>query len=111
MYLVIGYSQRARASIRNAAQNHPESVVRRFGRVVLVADSEFGAFLACRFRAEFGADVQVERLEPFVPEQDVPDRVRVAARQYADRSSKSTSYTAFAAGTDHPDPASLKEGE
>lgn len=101
---MIGYSQRARASLRNAAAAHPEAVVRRFGRVVLFERSAWGTFLACRFRSEFGEAVQVERVEPFVEERDASERVRRAAAAYADRGSKSTSYAKFAAGTDHPNP-------
>jgi len=109
--LVIAYSQRARAALRNAATTHSETVVRRFGRVVLLEATGFGQFLACRFRAEFGGDVQVEQVEPFVPERDVPDRVQAAAAAYAERASKSTSYAKFAAGTEHPSPAELKSSD
>ncbi|MFB6103653.1 MAG: hypothetical protein ABEJ57_01020 [Halobacteriaceae archaeon] len=108
MLLVIAYSQQARAALRNAAATHSETVVRRFGRVVLFEASAFGEFLACRFRAEFGGAVQVERLEPFVPDRDVDDRVQSAAEAYADRDAKSTSYAKFAVGTEHPSPSALK---
>lgn len=109
--MVIGYSQAARAALRQVAEAHSESVVRRFGRVVLLEASAFGRFVACRFRAEYGAACQVERVEPFLPARDVAGDVRAAAEAYADRSVKSTSYAKFAAGTDHPGPEALKSRE
>lgn len=111
MLLVVAHSTAARTTLRNAVTAHEETVVRRFGRAVLLEESGLGAFLACRLRAEHGTAVQVERTEPLVAERDVPADVRRAARAYADRESRPTPYTAFAAGTDHPDPETLRSRE
>jgi hypothetical protein len=109
--LIVTYSRHARERLRNACRTHGETVVRRFGRAALLAGTELGAFLACRLRAECGDDVQVERTEPFNEFAAAPDRVREAARAYADRDHPSTPYSAFAAGTDHPDPEAMRERE
>lgn len=109
--LVIAYSRSARERLRNCCRTHDEAVVRRFGRAALLASTEFGAFLACWLRAECGDDVQVERTEPFNEFEAAPDAVRTAAWAYADRDHPSTPYSAFAAGTDHPDPDALRERE
>lgn len=109
MLLVVTYSREARQALRNACRIHEESVVRRFGRAALFESTEFGAFLALRLRAEHGADVQIERTEPLVPERDVPDGVTEAALAYADREHASTPYAKFAAGRDLPAAESMKE--
>lgn len=109
--MVIGYSQAVRSALRQVADAHGDSVVERFGRVVLLESSAFGRFVATRFRAEFGAACQVERVESFVPARDVAADVREAAEAYADREAKSTSYARFAAGTEYPGPAALKARE
>ncbi|MFB6193967.1 MAG: hypothetical protein ABEI75_02780 [Halobaculum sp.] len=111
MLLIVAYTPDARTAVRNTARSHADSVVRRFGRAVLVRESEFGAFLACRLRAAYGTDVQVERTEPFNEYSDVPDGVREAARAYADRENRHTPYAKFAAGTDHPAPDAMRDTE
>jgi len=109
--LVVTYSRSARQTLRNACEAHEETVVRRFGRAALLEESEFGAFLALRLRAEYGVDVQVERTEPLNEFEAVPERVREAARAYADRERASTPYAKFASGEEHPDPTAMKDRE
>lgn len=57
MLLVIAYSRAARQALRNRCNAHPETVVRRFGRAVCLAETELGAFLALRLRERYGGDV------------------------------------------------------
>ena len=109
--LVVTYSRAARQTLRNACGAHEETVVRRFGRAALLEESEFGAFLALRLRAEYGVDVQVERTEPLNEFEAVPETVREAAKAYADREHASTPYAKFASGEEHPDPAAMKDRE
>lgn len=111
MLLIAAYSQDARVTLRNAVAAHDESVVRRFGRAVLLRETMFGAFLACRLRAEHGTAIQVERTIPFLDAADVPEAVRLAAEAYADRDVRTTPYSAFAAGTSHPDLNEMKDTE
>ena len=111
MLLVVTYSRDARASLRNTCRTHDDAVVRRFGRAALLEATAFGAFQAVRLREKHGADVQIERVEPFVPERDVPADVRAAARAYERRDHPSTPYAKFAAGRDHPTPATMKARE
>lgn len=109
MLLVVTYSRGARTALRNACRGHEGTVVRRFGRAALLEPTEFGAFLALRLRAKHPDDVQVERTVPLNEFADVPDDVREAARAYEERDAPSTPYAKFAAGTDHPDPDSLRD--
>jgi hypothetical protein len=109
--LVVTYSKAARQRLRNVCRAHEETVVRRFGRAALLAETEFGAFLAVRLRERHGGDVQVERTEPFNEYADVPEGVRTAAEAYADREDDHVPYAKFAAGTDHPDPERLRDRE
>jgi hypothetical protein len=109
--LVVTYSREARQSLRNTCRAHEETVVRRFGRAALLAETEFGAFLALRLQADHGADVQIERTEPFNEFAAVPDEVREAATAYADREHPNTPYAKFAAGSDHPDPEQMRDAE
>lgn len=109
MLLVVTYSREARTTLRNACRTHEDAVVRSFGRAALFESTEFGAFQALRLRAKHGPDVQVERVEPFVPGRDVPERVREAADAYADRDRPSTPYAKFAAGRDLPALEEMKE--
>lgn len=111
MLLVVTYSQAARQTLRNACNAHEETVVRRFGRAALLEATAMGAFLALRLREKHGGDVQVERTAPFNEFESVPLAVREAARAYEARDEPSTPYAKFAAGTDHPSPASLRERE
>jgi hypothetical protein len=109
--LVVTYSRAARTTLRNACRAHEETVVRRFGRAALLAETGFGAFLALRLRERHGGDVQVERTRPFNEFEDVGADVREAARAYEARDAASTPYAKFAAGTDHPSPAALRDRE
>lgn len=109
--LVVTYSRAARTTLRNACRTHEETVVRRFGRAALLAETEFGAFLALRLREKHGEDVQVERTEPFNEFRDVDESVRRAAAAYEDRDAPSTPYAKFAAGRDHPLPERLRSRE
>lgn len=111
MILVITYSKTARQALRNACNAHDESVVRRFGRSALLADTEFGAFQALRLREQFGGAVQVERTRPFNEFELLEEPVREAAKAYADRETPALPYAKFAAGTDYPSPAELKGSE
>lgn len=108
--LVVTYSREARRTLRNVCRSHEESVVRTFGRAALFEGTEFAAFQALRMREKHGVDVQIERVEHFDPA-DVPERVREAARAYEARETRSLPYRQFAAGTDHPEPASLRDAE
>jgi len=109
--LVVTYSASARTGLRNTCRAHEDHVIRRFGRAALFEATAFGAFLALRLRETYGADVQIERTEPFNEFTDVDETVVEAARAYAERDSKATPYAAFAAGTTHPDPDELKGRE
>lgn len=111
MLLVVTYSRAARTALRNVCRSHEGTVVRQFGRAALLDATEFGAFLACRLREKHPEDVQVERTRPFNEFTDAPEAVRGAAAAYEAREQPSTPYARFAAGTDHPDPAALKERE
>ncbi|WP_435126635.1 hypothetical protein [Halobaculum sp. D14] len=111
MILVATYSQAARTTLRNACRTHDDVVVRRFGRAALLEATEFGAFIACRLRAKHGADVQVERTEPFNEFTAVRSAVRAAADAYEARDQPSTPYAKFAAGTDHPSPSTMRDAE
>ena len=111
MLLVVTYSREARTTLRNACRTHDGTVVRRFGRAALFRETEFGAFLALRLRAKHGSDVQIERTAPLNEFADVPEEVREAAEAYESRSAASTPYDKFAAGTEHPSPAALRDRE
>ncbi|QZP36693.1 hypothetical protein [Halobaculum magnesiiphilum] len=111
MLLVVTYSRGARTTLRNVCRSHDDTVVRRFGRAALFAETELGAFLACRLRAKHGTDVQVEQTEPFNEFAAVRPAVREAAVAYEDRDAPSTPYTKFAVGADHPDPAAMRDAE
>ncbi|SNR49033.1 DUF7855 family protein [Halorubrum vacuolatum] len=108
MLLVVTYSTSARTGLRNTCRAHEDHVVRRFGRAALFEATAFGAFLALRLQETYGADVQIERTEPFNEFTDVDEAVVDAARAYANRETKATPYAAFAAGTEYPDPDELK---
>ncbi len=107
MLLVVTYSEAARTGLRNVCRRHSEQVSRRLGRAALFEPTVYSAFLALRLREAHGDAVQVERTEPFNEFTAVDDAVREAAVAYANRESKSTPYTSFAAGTDHPDPETM----
>jgi hypothetical protein len=107
--LVVTYSQAARQTLRNVCNGHEETVVQRFGRAALLEATELGAFLALRLRAKHAGDVQVERTAAFNEFEDAPESVRDAATAYEDREHPSTPYAAFAVGTDHPAPDSMRD--
>lgn len=108
VFLVITYSRAARRTLRNVCQRHEEIVVRQFGQAATFESTEFAAFHTLRMQEKHGIDVQIERLEPFVPS-DVSKAVREAATAYENRETPAVPYRQFAAGTDHPSPASLRE--
>lgn len=110
MLLVVAHSREARASLRHACGAHGGTVVRRLGRAALLEATAYGAFLALRLRAKHGADVQVERTAPLLPDA-VPDDVGAAVDAYAERDHEATPYAKFAAGTDHPGPEAMKDRE
>jgi len=109
--LVVTYSRSARGTLRNVCRTHEETVVRRFGRVALLAETEFAAFQALRLRAKHGGDVQIERTRPFNEYEAVDESVREAAAAYEGREEPALPYATFAAGSDHPDPDRLRETE
>jgi len=108
--LVVTYSEAARTGLRNLCRHHEEPVVRRFGRAALLESTKYAAFLAVRLRESYDGDVQIERTKPFNEFVALDDAIREAAVAYANREAESTPYTAFAAGSDHPDPE-LMRGE
>jgi hypothetical protein len=79
MLLVVTYSRAARTTLRNVCRTHEETVVRRFGRAALLAETGHGALLACRLRVRHADDVQVERTVPFTEFTDAPDGTHEAA--------------------------------
>lgn len=109
MLLIAAHSGDARTTLRNAIDAHESVVVRRFGRAVLLEETEFSAFLACRLRVEYGESIQAEQTAPLLPGRDVPADVQAAATAYATREERATPYAAFAANTDHPTPTELKQ--
>ncbi|MGQ3330977.1 DUF7855 family protein [Halorubrum sp. FL23] len=111
MLLVVTYSAAARTGLRNLCRRHEEAVARRFGRAALLGETVYAAFLALRLRETHGGDVQIERTEPFNEFVALDDPVREAASAYANREEKATPYAAFAAGTNHPDPESMRGDE
>ena len=106
MLLVVTYSRAARRTLRNVCSAHEESVVRQFGRAALFEWTELAAFHALRMREKHGLDVEIDRVERFEPA-SVPAAVREAATAYERRETPSLPYRQFAAGSDHPDPASM----
>jgi len=109
--LVVTYSTAARGTLRNVCRTHEEVVVRRFGRVALLAETEFAAFQALRLRAKHGGDVQVERTRPFNEYEAVDASVREAAAAYEDRDRPALPYATFADGSEHPDPERMRDTE
>ncbi len=96
MLLVVAHAKDARQDLRNACTRNPEAVVRRFGRAVLLAETELGAFLALHLRERHGADVQLETTRPLDATQAVPDRVHDAVTAYTERSHPNTPYATVA---------------
>jgi len=106
--LVATHSADARTTLRNVCRAHEEAVHRRFGRAALLAETQFGAFLACRLRQKHGTAVQVERTEPFLARVAAPT-AREAAVAYERREEPATPYRAFAANREFPAPAELRD--
>lgn len=111
MLLIITYTRSARSSLRNVRRSHEDVVVRWFGRSALFEATELGAFHGLRLREKHPEAVQIERTRPFNEFVAVPQRVRDAVRAYSEREHTNTPYSAFAAGTDHPDVASMARRE
>lgn len=109
MLLVVAYSTDARQDLRNASRRHPEAVVRRFGRAVLLAETELGAFLALQLRARHEHDVQLERTRPLDTDNGIPDRVHDAVDAYTSRGHPNTPYATIAARDGLPTTAELHE--
>jgi hypothetical protein len=109
--LVVTYSRAARRTLRNACRTHEGIVVRRFGRVALLAETEFAAFQALRLREKHGGDVQIERTRPFNEYEAVDRSVREAAAAYEERDRPALPYATFAEGNDHPDPERMRDTE
>lgn len=109
MLLVVAYAREARTSLRNVCRRHEGAVVRRFGRAALFEETVFAGFLALRLREKHGEDVQIERTRPFNEFEALDADVREAAAAYEARETPSTPYERFAAGTDHPDPETLRD--
>lgn len=109
--LVVAHAKTARQDLRNACTRHPEAVVRRFGRAVLLAETELGAFLALHLRERHGADVQLERTQPLDAPRTVPDRVHDAVAAYADRTHPNTPYATIADRENLPTTADLHESD
>jgi len=105
--LVASYSSDARTTLRNVCRAHEETVVRQFGRAALLAETRFGAFLACRLRQKHGTAVQVEQTDPFLARVVAP-AAREAAVAYERREEPATPYRAFAANRDLPSPTDLR---
>ncbi len=111
MILVVAYTPEARSTVQNVCRLHEATVVRTFGRAVLLRETEFGAFLACRLREKHETDVQVEQTTTFNEFSDVPSPVRKAAARYEARETPSTPYPKFAAGRELPMPAEMQGSE
>ncbi|MFT4944343.1 MAG: hypothetical protein ACI9K3_000274 [Halovenus sp.] len=111
MLLLIAHSRRARQSLRNVCRAHEETVVQQFGRVALLAETEFGAFQALRLREKHADAIQVERTEPFNEFETVRPAVREAATAYEARDSPAVPYERFASGTSLLDPAVMRDSE
>jgi len=109
--LVVTYSRAARQSLRNICRTHETTVVRRFGRAALLAETEFGAFQALRLQAKHGEAVQLEQTRPFNEFEAVPETVREAATAYEEREESAVPYTAFATGREFPPPEEMKHSE
>ena len=108
-FLVVADSPKARETVKNVCKNHEETVIRRFGRAVVFAPTEFGAFLAFWLRAKHGKPVQVARTSPVDDRHQRYHRARRAAHSFVDREHDRTPYPKFASGTDHPTPDVMRE--
>lgn len=111
MLLVVAYAKDARQDLRNACNRHPDAVVRRFGRAVLLAETELGAFLALALRERHGPDVQLERTRPLDAANAVPGRVHDAVAAYAARTHPNVPYATIAARDDLPTTRDLRDAD
>ena len=111
MLLVIAYSRGARQTLRNVCRAHPGTVRNQFGRVALLEETEFGAFQAVRLREKHGDAVQIERTRPFNEFSTLRPAVREAAVAYERREEPAVPYERFAAGSELPDPSTMKDTE
>jgi len=100
--LVVAHATDARQDLRNACTRNPEAVVRRFGRAVLLAETELGAFLALHLHDRHGPDVQLERTQPLDVDRTIPARVHDAVDAYANRQHPNTPYATVAERDDLP---------
>ncbi|MFC7141012.1 hypothetical protein ACFQMA_14400 [Halosimplex aquaticum] len=111
MLLVVAYSRAARGTLRNVCRTHEGVVVRRFGRVALLAETEFAAFQALRLREKHGGDVQIERTRPFNEFEALDASIREAASAYEARDEPALPYATFADGSEHPAPEQMRDTE
>jgi hypothetical protein len=109
--VVVTYSRGARQTLRNICRAHEECVVGQFGRVALLAATEFAAFQALRLREKHGTAVQVEWTQPFNEFDQLREGVREAAVAYEQRDQAATPYERFAAGRDLPSPDEMRGRE
>ena len=109
MLLVIAYSRRARQTLRNVCRAHEEIVVRQFGRVALLEETEFGSFQALRLQEKHGEAIQIEVTNSFDATEMVRPAIREAAVAYESRENSSVPYDRFRTGTDYPSATTMKE--
>lgn len=108
-FLVVADSPKARETVRNVCKTHEDTVVRRFGRAILLEPTEFGAFLAFWLRQKHGDAVTVRATRPVDERRRRYRRASDAALAFANREHERTPYPKFAAGTEHPRPAEMRE--
>mgnify|MGYP007047123754 FL=1 len=93
--------------LRNMSRHHTETVVDRFGRAAVLADTALSGFLAVRLRTRFGDAVALERTRPFNEHVDCRSAVRQAARAFEAREDRHVPYQVFAAGAAVPTKAEM----
>ncbi|WP_255169199.1 hypothetical protein [Natrononativus amylolyticus] len=108
-FFVVADSSKARETVKNICKTHRETVLRRFGRAVVFAPTEFGAFLAFWLRAKHGEAVQIVRTAPVDEHHRRYRRAREASLAFAGRDNDRTPYPKFAAGTDHPSADAMRK--
>lgn len=108
-FLVIADSPKARETVRNVCNTHEDTVVRRFGRAVLLEPTEFGAFLAFWLRQKHGDTVRVRTTRPVAEGRQRYRRASDAALAFANREHERTPYPKFAVGTEHPQPVEMHD--
>jgi hypothetical protein len=95
--------------LRNMNRHHAETVVDRFGRAAILADTALSGFLAVRLRCCYGDAVAVERTRPFNEHLDCAAAVREAACAFEAREDRHVPYQVFAAGEPVPTKAQMLE--